>query len=938
MVAFKPSPHDPRRLLMTMFGWNESGGGTMLPRLIAAELVRRGWEVSVFHAAVAPVAGEGPYTRREWLEDGVRLVGIHNRPSVLFDIGQPLRELDDPQIRLAFRAELDHFQPDVIHFHNLHNLGASLIDEASVRGAPTFYTTHNYWLICQRAYLMYGSGEMCPGPGDGTRCATCVGSTDQTSHRRRLDEIRGRVASGITQVFAVSDSVRRTLIATGYDPEAICVVRQAMPTETVIWDQVGRDRPPGRRGSTLSVAFLGSAYPHKGPQLLVQAAQRTNAEIRVKIIGEVPAQFADQLRAIDDRAAVEFAGSYNATELQDLLSDVDAAVLPSMWWDCAPLSATEAKAARLPLVVPRLGGLPECVRDGVDGLTFAGLDADDLAVALDRLATEPGLLERLQAAIEPPMAFAHHVDELEARYRSPGGQSVAGSPPAASPTKPPAISPPDVEVRWKGDHGLPTSLSIINDRVTSLLPGPVQRVGRDMRPLDAPLSHGADLEVRHEWPPDLSPPPAGRLAAIVPWEFGAIPSEWLGPLQHNVDELWVPSEFVRRMYLDAGVDPGRVRVIPNGVDPTIFHPAEHGRLSADTTAVRFLFVGGVTGRKGTDLLMAAWDQAFTDRDDVMLVFKAAMAAGAYGGPSERLRAWAAQARPARVDLIEDDLSTIELAELYRTCDVFVLPYRGEGFAMPVLEAMASGLPTIVTEGGPTDEFCPPDAGWRIRSHRRLFAEDHIDGLKTIGRPWLLEPELDHLVELLRTAADVGPAELRGRGAIARAAAERLSWETVAAMYAERIGVITTRRTRRVDAHQEPFPLEDDAQLRVLATPAWRGADRLPELLADWARHTTQDMNACLYLLADPDVAGTSAELEARVLAAAEQAGVGLDACADIEILVQSFTADRDQRLHRTMDAYVPLHAGCAARERLAGAVGQPVVLLGTGELGSLLAG
>ena len=54
-----------------------------------------------------------------------------------------------------------------------------------------------------------------------------------------------------------------------------------------------------------------------------------------------------------------------------------------------------------------------------------------------------------------------------------------------------------------------------------------------------------------------------------------------------------------------------------------------------------------------------------------------------------------------------------MAALYRSCDVLVHPYRGEGFAMPVLEAMASGLPVVVTAGGPTDEFCPDAAGWRI---------------------------------------------------------------------------------------------------------------------------------------------------------------------------------------------------------------------------------
>ena len=66
---------------------------------------------------------------------------------------------------------------------------------------------------------------------------------------------------------------------------------------------------------------------------------------------------------------------------------------------------------------------------------------------------------------------------------------------------------------------------------------------------------------------------SGALALIVPWEFGAIPRDWVAPLQANVDELWVPSEHVRRMYLDAGIDPERVTVIPNGVDLEVFRPA-----------------------------------------------------------------------------------------------------------------------------------------------------------------------------------------------------------------------------------------------------------------------------------------------------------------------------------------------------------------------------
>ena len=94
----------PRRLLMTAFGWNDSGGGTTVPRLAAKELARRGWEVTVFHAAVKPTASKQPYEVVEWVEDGVRLIGVHNRPHGLFDLGNPDREINDPADLRGVRA------------------------------------------------------------------------------------------------------------------------------------------------------------------------------------------------------------------------------------------------------------------------------------------------------------------------------------------------------------------------------------------------------------------------------------------------------------------------------------------------------------------------------------------------------------------------------------------------------------------------------------------------------------------------------------------------------------------------------------------------------------------------------------------------------------------------------------------------------------------
>jgi glycosyltransferase involved in cell wall biosynthesis len=907
-----------RRLLIAAYGWNDSGGGTAVPRLAAKELVRRGWDVTVFHAAVRRIADAPPYAVREWEEDGVALVGVHNRPNALFDVGRPERELHDPQVAAAFAQALDQKEPDVVHFHNLHNLGASLLDQVAARGIPSFFSAHNYWLICPRAYLLTGAGTICPGPGDrGGACASCTGGHDRTGHQRRLADIRVRAGRALSAILAPSVSVRRTLVNAGYPEELVDVVRQAMPQDQEIWEQVGARRPSGLRGSELTVGFVGSAFPHKGPQLLVEAAQHTRARVRVQIHGEIAPRFAEQLRRIDRRGVVELGGAFTASELPQRLGAIDVAALPSLWWDCAPLAAAESRAARLPLVVPRLGGLAEVVSDEQDGLLFDGLDATALACQLDRLAAEPGLLERLQANIEPPRSFASYIDQLEAYY--------AGE----RPGRPQPGEQLEPSVLWQGDQSLALSLSVINREISSRLPGNVQRISRKgvFEAGDAPLPQLADIEVRHQWPPDFGPARAGRLAVIQPWEFGAIPLEWVGQLRENVDELWVPSEYVRSMYVAGGIDPERVVTIPNGVDTDVFAP-EGARypLDCDADAVRFLYHGGMIWRKGHDVLLRAWLEAFAGREDVVLVVKTVGSNNVYKhGDGSAIAEHAAAGALPRVILLQDELPAGELASLYRACDVFVHPYRGEGFAMGVLEAMACGLPVVVTAGGPTDEFCPREAGWRINSVIGQFPSDRVDRFDTAGRPWLLEPVHEHLVELLRAAAD-DPAGRKSRGAAGRVAAARLTWDAAAERYAERIRALERTRPKLAGAIEpEPYPLGGDRAQQLLAVPAWRGRDRLPELLAQWCTQAARDSGATLVLLADPELDGSPAELEARVHEAAAEAGCDLAGAGDINLLMEPHVIDRDARLHAAIDAFVVLHPGCPGHERLARARGIPVL-------------
>ncbi len=102
---------DGLSILFTMTGWADEGGGTILPRQIAKALVRRGHRVTVLTAPVQEIEGAPPYHLRAAVDDGVRVIFVHNRPSRFNDPGNPERELEDPLLVRIARELADELQP-----------------------------------------------------------------------------------------------------------------------------------------------------------------------------------------------------------------------------------------------------------------------------------------------------------------------------------------------------------------------------------------------------------------------------------------------------------------------------------------------------------------------------------------------------------------------------------------------------------------------------------------------------------------------------------------------------------------------------------------------------------------------------------------------------------------------------------------------------------
>ena len=250
-----------------------------------------------------------------------------------------------------------------------------------------------------------------------------------------------------------------------------------------------------------------------------------------------------------------------------------------------------------------------------------------------------------------------------------------------------------------------------------------------------------------------------------------------------------PSRWSRERLVEYGFDSERIVVVPHGVDAQTFRPLGSAERLANRRAmgvaedeVLFLNVGVATWNKGLDLLIEAFAHVRRRVPRARLLLKENRAL--YGLAVDRTVAEIRRDRPGLIDeavlgsisVISTSLDQAQLRALYGMADAYVSPYRAEGFNLPVLEAMACGTTALVTDGGPTDDFCPPALAHKLASR----AGTRADAPQDVG-PFRV-PALDAIVEGM-----VALAERRGTDTPAAAAqreqarqslVSRLSWPAV----------------------------------------------------------------------------------------------------------------------------------------------------------------
>ena len=223
------------------------------------------------------------------------------------------------------------------------------------------------------------------------------------------------------------------------------------------------------------------------------------------------------------------------------------------------------------------------------------------------------------------------------------------------------------------------------------------------------------------------------------WEESSFPLEYVNSFNENLDGITVMSHYVKEVLSQAGVK-RPIEVVGLGVEHILEAKPKEVELNT-TKGFKFLHISSCFPRKGVDILLQAYIEQFSNLDDVTLIIKT------FPNPHNRIedevKRIKQNSNSPEIILINQELSDGEIAWLYKNSNALVAPSRGEGFGLPMAEAMLFRLPVITTAFGGQIDFCKQDNSWLI-DYSFAKAKTHLN----LFNSYWVEPNIDHLKEIL----------------------------------------------------------------------------------------------------------------------------------------------------------------------------------------------
>lgn len=390
----KGGARKPLRILAVnvFFEPRSFGGATIVAEQMARRLnARDDTEVIVF--TTAPPGTAEPYQLIKYMADSIPVFAI-----CVPETYDPTLSYDTIHTVQSFREVLRFTNPDVVHFHSIQGLGATLLKTCEEEGVPVVVTLHDAWWICGRQFMITGKGRYCFQTRiDLNVCSTCVSDAGLNLYRQyRLRDMLDHA----NLLLAPSRFFHGIYAANDFPPERLKVNRNGIARP------VNFKRSPSKR---LRFGYVGGNAAVKGVHLIQKVfADLDRSDYELVVIDNLLSLGFSSVSAADwpIRGELNILPAYNQDNMDSFYSQIDVLLFPTQWKESFGLTVREALIRDIWVITTDAGGVVEDIVNGENGDIIPLLDdGTELKFAVERA------LDRVEAMMDHENAYKANITD-----------------------------------------------------------------------------------------------------------------------------------------------------------------------------------------------------------------------------------------------------------------------------------------------------------------------------------------------------------------------------------------------------------------------------------------------------------------------------------------------------------------------------------------------
>ena len=282
-------------------------------------------------------------------------------------------------------------KPDIAHLHNIaHQFSPIIINVLKKHKIPVVQTLHDYKLICPNSKL-YSQNKICE-KCNGGKYYQCF--LNKCMHNSRSKSFLGMLEAYLHQsilktyqkidlFLAPSQFMKDTCERFGVNEQKVKTIYNFIPENFINFNNSNINE----KNQDPYLLYFGRISEEKGIDVLLDALLLTNSKINLKIAGEGPdlEKLKTKIKNNNLSKRVEILGYKSGEELKNLILNSKAVVMPSLWHENMPFSLIETLTLKRPVIISRVGGMPELIKEGFNGLSFKPGNIPELAQKIDLL-------------------------------------------------------------------------------------------------------------------------------------------------------------------------------------------------------------------------------------------------------------------------------------------------------------------------------------------------------------------------------------------------------------------------------------------------------------------------------------------------------------------------------------------------------------------------